>query len=185
MPRYYTRRGDDGYTDLLGDERVPKYAPRPTACGAVDELSSALGLARATGRAERSRKILVGIQQHLYRLMTELAATPEVADRFERTTAGDVAQLERLTDELGAEIELPQEFIVPGDTLTGAALDLARAVARRAERVVARMVHQDEFDNVEALRYLNRLSSLLFVLARYEDAVAGVTKGTLAKHEGC
>ena len=180
--KYYTRTGDDGYTGLLGDERVPKYAPRPEAYGTVDELSSALGLARATVRAERSREILLDVQRHLYRIMTELATTPEAARRFDQTGTKDVARLERLTDELGAELELPQEFVIPGDTLAGAALDLARTVARRAERIVARLMHQQEFDNAEVLRYLNRLSSLLFLLARYEDAVAGVTKVTLAKH---
>jgi cob(I)alamin adenosyltransferase len=177
----YTSTGDDGYTDLLGADRVPKYAPRPTAYGTLDELSSALGLARATVRTERSGKILLDIQRHLYQVMTELAATPEAAVRFPRTTGDDVAQLERLIDELEADIELPNEFIVPGDTLAGAALDLARAITRRAERIVARLIHHHEFDNGEVLRYLNRLSSLLFILARYEDAIAGVTRVTPAK----
>lgn len=183
MTPYYTRRGDDGYTSLLGAARVPKYAPRPQAYGTVDELSAALGLARATASAARSRQLLLTIQRHLSQLMTELAATPEVAARFDRTTADDVAELERLTDELGAEIELPKEFVIPGDTLAGAALDLARTIARRAERIVARLLHQGEFDNDQVLRYLNRLSSLLFILARYEDAIAGVTNTTLAKHQ--
>jgi cob(I)alamin adenosyltransferase len=181
--KYYTRKGDDGYTALLGGERVAKYAPRPEAYGTVDEVSSALGLARATVRAERSREILLQVQRHLYRIMTELAATPEAATRFDRTSADDVAQLERVTDELGAELELPKDFIVPGDTLTGAALDLARTITRRAERCVARLTHEDDVGNVEVLRYLNRLSSLLFVLARYEDALAGVRHLTLAKGE--
>jgi cob(I)alamin adenosyltransferase len=179
--KYYSGTGDEGYTDLLGDERVPKYAPRPEAYGTIDELSSALGLARATVQAGRSREILLHVQRQLYHLMTELAATPQAAARFPRTTADDVAQLERLTDELGAQIQLPREFILPGDTLAGAALDLARTVARRAERIVTRLVHENEFDNTQVLRYLNRLSALLFVLARYEDAAAGVTHITLAK----
>jgi cob(I)alamin adenosyltransferase len=181
--KYYTRTGDDGYTELLGGERVPKYAPRPEAYGTVDELSSALGLARATVRAERSREILLQVQRHLYQIMTELAATPKAATRFDRTSADDVAQLEGVTDELGAGLELPKDFIVPGDTLTGAVLDLARTITRRAERCVARLTHQDEVGNVEVLRYLNRLSSLLFVLARYEDAIAGVRNVTLAKED--
>lgn len=181
--KFYTATGDEGYTDLLGAERVPKYAPRPTAYGTLDEVSSALGLARATARAECSGEILLGIQRHLYQIMTELAATPEAAARFRQTTADDVARLERMIDELEVDIELPNEFVIPGDTLPGAALDLARAVTRRAERIVARLIHQGEFDNREVLRYLNRLSSLLFVLARYEDAAAGVTNVTLARHD--
>jgi cob(I)alamin adenosyltransferase len=179
--KHYTRTGDDGYTGLLGGGRVPKYAPCPEAYGTLDELTSALGLARATVRAQRSRELLLTIQQRLYHLMTELAATPQAASRFHQTSAADVAELERLSDELGAEIALPQTFIIPGDTLSGAALDLARTIARRAERLVARTVHQEDLKNVEVLRYLNRLSSLLFVLARYEDAVAGVSEVTLVK----
>ena len=87
--KYYTRTGDDGYTALLGGERVPKYAPRPEAYGTVDEVSSALGLARATVRAERSREILLQVQRHLYQIKTELATTPEAAARFDRTSADD------------------------------------------------------------------------------------------------
>jgi cob(I)alamin adenosyltransferase len=181
MTHYYTRDGDDGYTGLLGAERVPKYAPRPEAYGSVDELSSVLGLARATVSDERSREVLLSVQRHLYRIMAELAATTETAIHLYRTSADDVAELERLTDALGSEIVLPRDFVVPGDTLPGAALDLARTVARRAERLVARLVHQEELENRQVLRYLNRLSSLLFILARYEDAVAGVSKATLAK----
>jgi cob(I)alamin adenosyltransferase len=179
--KHYTRTGDDGYTALLGEERVPKYSPRPEAYGTIDELSSALGLARATARAEHSRRILLDIQRHLYQMMTELATTPKTASRFPKTSGKDVTLLEQLIDELGQKIEMPKEFIVPGDTLASATLDLARTVTRRAERMVARMVHRGEFENAEVLRYLNRLSSLLFVLARYEDAVAGVNDVTLAK----
>jgi cob(I)alamin adenosyltransferase len=172
MTRYYTRKGDDGYTDLLGARRVPKYAPRPEAYGTVDELSAALGLARASTRAPRTREILLGLQKQLCQLMTELAATPEAMARFDPMTSQDVSTLDRLTDEIGAQITLPKQFVVSGDTLSGATLDLARTVARRAERVVARMVHEGILENAEVLRYLNRLSSLLFVLARYEDTVA-------------
>ncbi len=181
--KYYTRTGDDGYTGLLGAERVPKYAPRPEAFGTIDELSSALGLARATVQADRSREILLEVQRQLYHIMAELATTSETAEQFRRASADDVEHIERLTDALGAEIELPKAFIVPGDTVAGAALDLARTIARRAERVIAQMLHKEEFNNFEVLRYLNRLSSLLFVLARHEDRAAGVTQTTLAKDD--
>lgn len=179
--KLYTRTGDDGYTGLLGDARVPKYAPRPEAYGTIDELSAALGLARAAARAGRSRDVLLEVQRRLYQMMTELAAAPDTAARFERITPAHVGELEGLTDELGAQIELPKDFVVPGDTPAGAALDLARTVARRAERLIVRMVHAGELDNPEVMRYLNRLSSLLFVLARFEDAAAGVGTATLAK----
>jgi cob(I)alamin adenosyltransferase len=179
--KLYSSKGDEGYTNLLGAERVPKYAPRPTAYGTLDELSSALGLARAMVSEERSGSILLEIQRHLYQIMTELAATPDATPRFPQTAPDDIVRLERLIDELGAEIRLPNEFIIPGDTLSGAALDLARAIARRAERVVASLIHQGDFENAQVLRYLNRLSSLLFVLARYEESSAGLAQTTLAK----
>ena len=165
MTRYYTRDGEDGYTSLLGVERVPKYAPRPEAYGTVDELSSALGLARATARDARSREILMNVQRHLYQAMTELAATPEAATRFPQTAPDDVAELERLTDELGDKIELPNDFVIPGDTLASAALDLARTVARRAERLVARIgdqsVHSTSMVAEHRPQYAWRAHSLL------------------------
>jgi len=177
----YTGTGDDGFTALLGGMRVPKYDLRPEAYGTVDELSSALGLARATVKADRSRQILVEVQRRLYELMTELAATREAAARFRKTTSDDVSELERVIDELAAEIEIPNEFIVPGDSLAGATLDVARTIARRAERVVVRLIHKGEFENRDVLSYMNRLSSMLFVMARYEDAAAGVAGTTRAK----
>jgi cob(I)alamin adenosyltransferase len=181
--KYFTRTGDKGYTALLSGERVPKYAPRPDAFGTVDELTAVLGLARATAQNERSREIILNVQRHLYVLMAELAAPPETSHHFQKTKAEDVLRLENWTEELGAHISLPKEFVVSGDTLAGAALDMARTVTRRAERTVARLVHAEELQNIEMLRYLNRLSSLLFVLARYEDAVGGVADVTLAKDE--
>jgi cob(I)alamin adenosyltransferase len=179
----YTGTGDDGFTGLLGGKRVPKHDLRPEAYGTVDELSSALGLARSTATSDHSRQILLSVQRRLYHLMTELAATREAAGRFRKTTSEDVTELENLIDGLAAKTEIPTEFIVPGDTVSGSALDLARAVARRAERVVAHLIHAGEFENREVLRYLNRLSSLLFVLARFEDTKAGVGRATLARDE--
>jgi cob(I)alamin adenosyltransferase len=179
----YTGTGDDGYTGLLGGERVPKYDLRPEACGTVDELSSALGLARSTAVSDRSRQILLNIQRRLYKLMTELATTRDTASRFRRTTSEDVTDLENLIDGLAADTVIPTEFIIPGDTVSGSTLDLARTVARRAERVVAHLIHAGEFENREVLRYLNRLSSLLFILARFEDSEAGVGRATLARED--
>jgi cob(I)alamin adenosyltransferase len=182
MPaKLYTARGDDGYTGLLGGGRVPKYDPRPEAYGTLDEASSAMGLARATVKSERSRSLLLESQRHLYCIMTELAATPDNAERFRCLGKEHVAWLEAQTDALGAEVTLPGEFIVPGDSLPGATLDVARAVVRRAERLVAKLMHGGLVTNEQIARYLNRLSSLLFVMARYEDALAGVSKVTLVR----
>src|SRR5207237_2508798 len=110
-------------------------------------------------------------QRTRYRLMAELATTPESAGKLgvSGSTAADVEALERASEELKREVEIGNRFIIPGESFPGAALDLARTVVRRAERHVARMVHQGELTNADVLRYLNRLSDTLFVLARYAE----------------
>jgi cob(I)alamin adenosyltransferase len=160
---------------------VPKYDPRPEATGTVDEANAALGMARALCQHPHSRELILGVQRDLYHLMAELSATPENAARFRTIDAGRVTWLEGETDRVGKQVEMPPEFIVPGDSLAGAALDLARAIVRRAERRVARLVHSGELENGECLRYLNRLSSLCFVLELLENQAAGNALPTLAK----
>jgi len=161
--------------------RVPKYDPRPEAYGTLDEATSAMGLARATIRSERNRRVLLESQRHLYCIMTELASMPETTKTFECLSEKHVTWLETQTDAITAEVILPREFIVPGDSLSGATLDVARAVVRRAERLAVRLYHDGLATNPQIIRYLNRLSSLLFVMARHEDALAGVGKVTLAR----
>jgi len=171
MARVTTRGGDKGYTGLLGAERVPKYDARIEALGLVDEATSALGLARASASEERVRGAILGFQQTLYRLMAELATTPEAAAKANlgRIETGDVESLEKLADELKREVEIGNRFIIPGESVSGATVDLARTIVRRAERHLVRMAHAGEIDNPEVLRYLNRLSDVLFVLARYVE----------------
>jgi cob(I)alamin adenosyltransferase len=106
-------------------------------------------------------------------MMAELAATPEARDRLRRrTTAEDVARLEGWIEEIKGRVEIAPRFVMPGDSVAGAAFDLARTVIRRAERLVARLVHEGHLTNREILRYLNRASDLAFVIARLEDASA-------------
>jgi cob(I)alamin adenosyltransferase len=181
---WYTGTGDDGYTGVLGRERVPKYAERPEAYGTVDEASAVLGVARAQAREARTRELLLATQRDLYYLMADLATLPETATRLPWLTSSRLDWLERCTGELGATIQMPKAFIVPGDSLAGATLEVARAVVRRAERLVARLTHDGEVRDDVPLKYLNRLSSLLFVLARFEDKAAGVERFTLASNEG-
>jgi cob(I)alamin adenosyltransferase len=178
--KWYTGTGDDGYTGVLGRERVPKYAIRPKAYGTVDEVSAFLGQARAQARDARVRELVIAIQRDLYSLMGDLATVPESATRPPWLSADRLDWLEAQTDALGAEVDMPKAFIVPGDSLAGAALDVARTITRRAERVVARLAHEGELRADTPLKYLNRLSSLLFVLARVEDRAAGVERFTLA-----
>ncbi len=174
MAKVTTGTGDGGYTSLLGDERVPKHDPRPDTFGTVDEATSALGLARATTTDQRVRDVILHMQQDLYVLMAELATPAEHQEAIGmRVTRERVAWLEQTADELKAEVEIPNKFIIPGDSLDGAALDLARTVIRRAERMVARLLHDQVIQNPEVLRYLNRASDLVFILARYAEAKQG------------
>ena len=177
---FYTSKGDDGTTNLLGEGRVAKYHVRIEAVGTLDEASAALGLARAQCRDPRSSEILLEAQRELYKLMGEGAATPEDAERFRFIDAGRVTWLEEQTDELSKRVEMPKEFILPGDSAAGAALSLARAIVRRAERRVVELFDAEEVKNPDLQRYLNRLSSLCFVLELLENQAAG-HKTTLAK----
>lgn len=170
---FYTRKGDQGYTDLLGG-RVSKDSPRPETFGTIDEATSAIGLARALATSARTKAILLDVQRDLYLMMAELAFTPDMQQQRYHITAEHVARIERETDQIHDEHPLPPHFIVPGDTVPGAALDVARTVVRRAERLAVGLARSGEIDNEQILAYLNRLSSLLFILARFEDREAGV-----------
>ncbi len=181
MPPFYTRKGDDGYTGLLDEGRVPKYALQPETVGTIDEASSALGMARAVCQASQSGPIILEIQRDLYNLMTEIAASPHHTAHFPKMTAERVAWLEQQTDMLNSLVVLPGDFIVSGDSPAGAAVDLSRTIVRRAERRAAELWHKKLIENQEILRYLNRLSSLCFVLELLENQAAGKTSSTLAK----
>jgi len=177
----YTRAGDQGYTGLLGKGRVPKYDPRPDAYGQVDEAQAVLGVCRAGPLSQRARELLIPIERDLYYMMAELATAPGVELPLPPITAERVVWLEGVTDELGQVTGPFTEFVLPGDSQAGALVHLARTVVRRAERAVARLTHAGDLANDEVLRYLNRLSSFLYALARYEDMQAGVDRPTFAK----
>ena len=174
MAKVTTGGGDSGYTSLLGDQRVPKYDARPDTFGVVDEATSALGLARALTQDQRAREVILKTQRDLYVLMAELATPPENIEKVGfRVTPEHVRWLEETEEALKAEVEIPNKFVIPGDSPDGAALDLARTIIRRAERQVARLTHEQVIDNADVLRYLNRLSDLIFILARYLEARQG------------
>lgn len=181
MPDYYSGEGDDGSTGLLGSERVPKYHLRPTAFGRVDEASAALGLSRATALSEETKSVVREVQKDLYAIMVELAAVPEEEEKFQRLEASRLTWLEGQLESFGDRVNMPKDFILPGDSLPAAALDLARTVVRRAERQVVRLDHESKLSNPTILSYLNRLSSLCFVLSLWENETAGVEKPTIAK----
>jgi cob(I)alamin adenosyltransferase len=173
--------GDDGTTDLLGAGRVPKHHPLVEAYGTLDEASAALGMARALTSAEQCAQVILAVQRDLYRAMTELAATGSAKTHFEPFEGGRVAWLEQQIERFGEQVETPGEFVLGGDCPAGAAFDVARTVVRRAERLVAQLFHQGEIENNQILRYLNRLSSLCFMLALWENKQSGVEGPILAK----
>jgi cob(I)alamin adenosyltransferase len=177
MSKIYTRRGDDGSTGLFGGPRVSKDDLRVAAYGEVDELNSALGVAREELLAPAQKDILAivdALQSELFTLGAELA-TPEAEDaprEVPHIGAEMVTRMERDIDRLTAELPPMRNFILPGGSRAGAALHLCRTVCRRAERKAVALAHSSEV-SPQALAYLNRLSDLLFVLARAANLRAG------------
>jgi cob(I)alamin adenosyltransferase len=181
MPPTLTGSGDDGTTGLLGEGRVPKHHPRIAVCGDLDEASAALGLARALVQSADARSMLSTIQRDLHALMAEVASLPENAARFRTIGADRVVWLEETIRRLETVVAVPEGFILPGDSLGGAAAALARTIVRRAERGVADLTLSGDLENPELLRYLNRLSSVCFVLELIENQAAGVSSPSLAR----
>ena len=174
LTRLYTRSGDDGTTRLADGTEVPKDSPRVVAYGAVDELNSVLGVALAGPLDSRLAAELGRIQNELFDLGGDLATPRESEPGFEvpRLTQQRIDGLEALIDEL-TEVAGPLEnFVLPGGAAGAAALQHARAVCRRAERRAVSLAR--EADTGVAVPYLNRLSDLLFAMARYENHVRGV-----------
>ena len=177
----YTRTGDRGETGLFGGGRVPKDDRRVEAYGDVDELNAALGLARAIELMPRIDEVLVPVQRDLFAIGA-LLATPDRDKMHEqlakaRVDEARVAELEAAIDAGEAELEPLRAFILPGGTPKAAALHVARTVCRRAERRVVTLAHVVEIPSLVVM-YLNRLSDLLFVLARVANRRAGAGEVT-------
>lgn len=168
--RIYTRKGDDGTTGLLFGGRVRKDSAQPAAYGEVDEAQAALGLARAEcDRGSEIDELLIRLERDLWVLMAELATAPDNRHKLEPgtslVTAEMVAALEPVIDDLTARFEPPTEFVVPGQNRTAALLDVARTVVRRAERRCVDVVPEGS----HVVAYLNRLSDLLWTMARGQE----------------
>ncbi len=183
--RIYTRTGDRGTTGLVGGSRIKKNAPRIAAYGTLDELSSAIGLARAALRpslADLPRAAwldawLSWTQDCLFNLGSELATPPaERRDGGLTVTGTDVEALERAIDEADADLPPLASFILPGGSMPGAHLHSARTVCRRAERLFITLSEREKDEANAALRYLNRLSDALFVWARWINASLEITE---------
>ncbi len=171
MPRIYTKTGDDGTTGLLYGGRIPKDDPATEAYGTTDEAVAVLGLARALTSDDAVRADVLELQRDLFVVGADLATNPGERHKLEPgislVTEGMVARIERRIDDLVAQRSLPTVFVVPGANPASAALDVARSVVRRAERRVVELERTHDV-NDEVRRYLNRLSDLLFVLARWQ-----------------
>ena len=174
MPRMYTRTGDGGETGLFSGERVPKDSLRVEAYGTVDELSCWIGYTRSLIEGDEIDTILERVQQDLFLVGAELA-TRQKKSRVQKAqvTQDMVKHLEQEIDRLDAELAPLSTFIIPNGTGPAAALHVARAIARRAERRTITLAQEEKL-NPPLVPYLNRLSSLLFVLARVVDKRAGV-----------
>ena len=172
----YTRTGDEGTTGLFGGGRVPKDHPRVVAYGEVDELNAAIGLARATPPTELADGLLETVQRDLFALGGHLA-TPDpakVAKALERATLSEerIREFERAIDAADTELAPLRAFVLPAGTPKAAALHLARTICRRAERSVVRLAREDQVPPLFVI-YLNRLSDLLFTLARLANHRGG------------
>jgi len=170
LNRIYTRAGDDGTTALGDGTRLPKHHPRVAAYGTVDETSSVLGLALVSGVSGAHAERLRAAQNDLFDVGSDLCVPGEAGERL-RLTPEYTARLERWIDEANAALAPLASFVLPGGTPAAAWLHLARTVCRRAERLVTELAEQEGAGRVnpEVVRYLNRLSDWLFVLARVEN----------------
>ena len=186
--KIYTRRGDRGESGLLSGERLSKDDLRFQAVGALDEIQSQLGVVRALTVSPRHKTLVYAIQKSLFVAGTELAVTsPSLPGLSRRLGPEDTRQVETWIDELSAQYGLPGRFVVPGRSLEGAAIHVARSVCRRCERSIVALNRQDGGTYADLIAYFNRLSDLFFVVAwsfdvrkTVEQTLSEVLSGALA-----
>jgi cob(I)alamin adenosyltransferase len=175
VTRIYTRTGDDGTTGLVGGKRVAKDSPLIEACGELDELNALIGVARSHGLPETVDGILASVQRDLFAMGTEIATPDGIVLNGPRVRDETVRALETAIDTLGKTLEPLRNFILPGGADAAAELHLIRAVARRAERHCVAVSRLQQV-SPQIIGYLNRLSDLCFILARYINRHQGVTE---------
>jgi cob(I)alamin adenosyltransferase len=170
-----TKKGDKGFTGLLGGRRVPKYHLQPETYGTLDELNSFLGMARATSKDQRVKGILFHIQNHLFIIGSEFALSGGDRNLLKGEITGkEVDWLGRLSTDFERMLKPEPGFVIYGETQISSILDVARSVSRRVERLAAKMKSKKMLHNLKILEYLNRLSDVLYLLARYEEKKARV-----------
>jgi cob(I)alamin adenosyltransferase len=171
--KIYTKTGDDGTTGLFGGGRVAKASPRVEAYGTVDELNAVLGVVLAVSPSAFTKEVLTPIQSELFTIGAELACEPGKEDKLRMNLVGanEATRLEQAIDQAELSLKPLSSFVLPGGTLASAQLHIARTVCRRAER---RVLATETETRREVVIYLNRLSDLLFTLARYENELAAI-----------
>ncbi len=163
MSPFYTKTGDDGTTGLLSEKRVDKFDLQIEVLGTLDELSAALGLARSLCSKEIDLEIK-NIQRVIYEIMSEVAAIPENLNKFMKLDETTIEALETQIALYEQKTQLPSDFILPGDGYDSAAIAVARTITRRAERRLVELSRREDLLRPVLLRYINRLSSFLFIL---------------------
>ena len=178
-----TKKGDSGYTDMLYGDRVSKADDIIEACGILDEVVAQTGLARAASNDDWIKERLLQIQNKLFSVGAELATTAEMRARlnqkFVTIESTDVEQLEtEIIDYIEQRIDLGNSFIIPGNSQASAMIDMAKTVVRRLERYIVKLETNGKVHNPNIIKYLNRLSDAMFLLARYQDRDLGQEKLT-------
>lgn len=175
-------RGDTGRSDLIDVYDVPKFDLRFEVLGTLDEASSALGVVRASAASSETQDLILEIQHDLCWMMSELAVVADDILPLERRITPDrLAMLESAYKKSTVTHPLGESFVIPGDSSIGAFLHLARSIVRRAERYVILLAHQTTLSNPNIIPYLNRLSTLLYALARAEESEMGIREPTIAR----
>jgi len=177
----YPHNGDDGTTGYIGSGRIKKFDLRIETLGAIDEATAILGVVRASSSSSEVKKLLVEIQRDLYKLMAETAADSANVARFRQIDHERVAWLEQQISSLGKSIQIGKDFIIPGDSYSAAMMDLARTIVRRAERRLVELMDRGDVENQQLIRYMNRLSTLLFILEQIENKANGISEITTVK----
>lgn len=164
-----TKKGDRGRTRLFSGEEVSKNSSRTNAYGILDELVSFIGFAKSLSRHDDIKENLESIQKTLFRLGTELATTSKTAFKIEQINDKDIDAIEELIYGYEAKIKLPKEFIIPGKNTPSSSLDICRSICRSLERLIVGLADCSEWINQNGIIYINRLSDLLFLMARKEE----------------
>lgn len=171
-----TGKGDKGKTSFLDGTRAQKGSARPEAYGTLDEASAFIGLARARSRIPAVKDGLLKAQNLIYRVNSELACPSESKHLLKNTiSSADVDEISDMAGRIESDLDLPPRFILYGEEETSAVLDVARAIVRRAERAVSRLDEAENLENPSIAAFINRLSDLLFLLARLEEREAGLS----------